>query len=1073
MIPENHLIEEEYELAPIQLGMLIHASAHGSGTYIQQMICSLSEDLNVTALERAWLKVVDRHPVFRTSFHIVASPPLQRVHAQVNLVIAKEDWRAMPPREQKASLARYLADDRQRGFEPTDAPLIRIALFRMAQSHYEMVWTSHHALMDGRSRRLVLKELFSLYEAYCDEADVALEQPRSYSDYVRWLKHYDLASAEKFWREELIGFATPTFIDLGERRSLKDEERIQHATTETYLPERLTTAMTKFANSAGVTLSTLVQASWALLLNRYTGERDVVFGATRACRRSSIADADSMVGLFINTLPVRVRVAAEDLLLPWLQRLRASQVLVRQYEHTPLTKIMELSEVRRGTPLFESIVVYENDDINHALQSQGASWKNRKFRLVEQTNYPLVLHAYGGSQLLLKLEYDETRFDRRAIERMLGHLTTLLQGMVDGAGIRIHDLPLLQEIEKRQLLDEWQGKEIEFPRNSCIHELFAQQVERTPGAPALVFDQQTLTYNELNSRANQLAQHLRKLGVGPEVLVGICMERSPLMVIGLLGILKAGGAYIPLDPTYPAERLRFMLEDTAAPLIITQRNLQSLIPASKEKTICLDDWESIGRESHEPPHVETAAENLAYVIYTSGSTGKPKGVAIQHRSVAALVSWASGVFSPEELQGVLASTSICFDLSVFELFVTLSLGGCVILGDNALHLARLKSAERVTLINTVPSAITELLRAGAIPKTVKTINLAGEPLKSGLVKQIFELPHVERVFDLYGPAEDTTYSTFTSRNPSGPETIGRPIWNTQIHLLDKDLQLVPEGVTGEIYIGGEGLARCYLNRPDLTAERFLPNPFSSNGSSRIYRTGDLARYLSDGNLEYLGRVDHQVKIRGYRIELGEIETTIERYPGVTLSAVIATADVAGNRKLIAYVVTQKDHALDLVALGAFLQTQLPPYMLPAQLVPIAEMPFTPSGKIDRRALPTPSAPQSVNAFEAPRTASEQKLAAMWAAILKIERIGIHDDFFKLGGNSLLAFQLISRVRNEFKVELPLSRVFDTPTVAELSSWISEAVDRGLNRTTASIKALPRQHRTRASAPARGTSLQNE
>jgi acyl-CoA synthetase (AMP-forming)/AMP-acid ligase II/acyl carrier protein len=428
--------------------------------------------------------------------------------------------------------------------------------------------------------------------------------------------------------------------------------------------------------------------------------------------------------------------------------------------------------------------------------------------------------------------------------------------------------------------------------------------------------------------------------------------------------------------------------------------------------------------------------------------------------VAALVNWASGVFSAEELQGVLASTSISFDLSVFELFVTLSLGGCVILADNALHLGSLKSAEFVTLINTVPSAITELLRAGAIPKTVKTINLAGEPLKNSLVSQIYELPQIERVFDLYGPAEDTTYSTFTLRNPAGPETIGRPIPNSQVHLLDTDLQLVPEGVTGEIYIGGEGLARCYLNQPALTADRFVPNPFSSHGSARLYRTGDLARYLSDGSLEYLGRVDHQVKIRGYRIELEEIETTIERYPGVRQSAVSATANVAGDRKLIAYVVSQNDQPVDLLALRAFLQTQLPQYMVPAQLVPLAEMPLTASGKINRRALPEPGAPQAGSAFAAPRTLIEEKLAAIWTAILEIERVGIYDNFFNLGGNSLLAFQLISRVRDEFKVELSLTRVFESPMLAELCRWISAAAERGSEHTSGPIKALPRR-RTKA------------
>src|SRR6185369_15939257 len=416
------MIEDEYELSPLQLGMLIHSSGGAHGAYIQQLVCSLREDLDVAALEKAWHEVVNRHPIFRTSFHIAASPPCQRVHSRVDFLIAKEDWRAMPPHEQEVSLASYLADDQQRSFNPTDAPLIRVALFRMSQAHYEMVWTSHHALMDGRSRRLILKELFSLYEG----ATLEVERPRPYGDYIRWLQQYGLASAEKFWREELRGFTTPTVIDLGVSQK---EERFHHGNVETYLSESLTTALTDFANTAGVTLNTLVQGSWALLLSRYTGERDVVFGATRACRRSSMADADSMVGLFINTLPVRVRVSSDEQLLPWLQRLRSSQIGVRQFEHTPLTKIMEWSEVPRGTPLFESIVVYENDQINDALQSQGANWKDRDFRLLEQTNYPLVLHANGGSRLLLKLEYDESRFDHPASERMLGHLSTLFQGM--------------------------------------------------------------------------------------------------------------------------------------------------------------------------------------------------------------------------------------------------------------------------------------------------------------------------------------------------------------------------------------------------------------------------------------------------------------------------------------------------------------------------------------------------------------------------------------------------------------------------------------------------------------------
>lgn len=436
----------------------------------------------------------------------------------------------------------------------------------------------------------------------------------------------------------------------------------------------------------------------------------------------------------------------------------------------------------------------------------------------------------------------------------------------------------------------------------CIHELFQEQVKSSPDSVAVVFEEQQLSYCELNSSANQLAHYLRKLGVGPEVLVGICVERSPMLLIALLGILKAGGAYVPLDPAYPRERLQFILEDAAAPLLITQTSLRASLPSSKT-TICLDeDWASIGKESCEEPDSKVAGENLAYIIYTSGSTGKPKGVAIQHKSVDELINWAGGVFTSIDLQGVLASTSICFDLSVFELFVTLSLGGCVILAEDALHLANLKAAKRITLINTVPSAITELLRMGAIPESVTTVNLAGEPLKTSLVKQICELSHVQRVFDLYGPSEDTTYSTFALRLPDGPATIGRPITNTEVYLLDSNFNPVPEGVAGEIYLGGQGLARGYLNRPDVTADRFVPNPFSSMPSTRLYRTGDLGRHLPDGDIEYMGRIDHQVKIRGYRIESGEIETVIGQHQSVRETVVLAREDESGDKRLVAYVV---------------------------------------------------------------------------------------------------------------------------------------------------------------------------
>ena len=583
----------------------------------------------------------------------------------------------------------------------------------------------------------------------------------------------------------------------------------------------------------------------------------------------------------------------------------------------------------------------------------------------------------------------------------------------------------------------------------CVHELFQQQVRSAPEAVAIVFEGGRLTYRELNARANQLSHYLRRLGVGPEVLVGICVERSPMMLIGLLGILKAGGAYVPLDPAYPPERLRFITEDAATPVVITQRQLLSILPRGGAHTICLDDWKVIEQESEEDPCSETVPQNLSHVIYTSGSTGKPKGVAIQHESVAALIDWASTVFSSEELHGVLASTSICFDLSVFELFVTLALGGRVILADNALHLASLKSAQQVTLINTVPTAITELLRLGAIPETVTTINLAGEALKTDLVGQIYKLPHIQRVFDLYGPSEDTTYSTFALRRAGGPATIGRPISNTQVHLLDAELQAVPEGMSGEICLSGLGLARGYLHRPDLTADRFIPNGFTQDGSTRLYRTGDIARRLPDGSLEYLGRIDNQIKLRGFRIELSEIEIRLSQYPSIRDCVVTVKSNDRGEKFLVAYFVA--DELPQVSELRGFLAHDLPEYMVPSRFVRLDKIPLNPNGKVDRRALPEPSTDRAMLPREcvAPQDEIEGQLTTIWQELLGVSAVGTEDNFFELGGHSLLAVQLFTEIENRFGKKLPLATLFQTSTISRLA----EILRNGTSPSWSSLVAI--------------------
>jgi amino acid adenylation domain-containing protein len=574
--------------------------------------------------------------------------------------------------------------------------------------------------------------------------------------------------------------------------------------------------------------------------------------------------------------------------------------------------------------------------------------------------------------------------------------------------------------------------------------LFEEQVERTPDTVALVFEDERLTYRELNIRANQVAHHLQSLGVGPEVLVAICVERSPDMVAGLLGILKAGGAYLPLDPNYPQERLAFMLEDAQVSVLLTTSRQRDVLPDHTARVVCLDtDRAEIALQGDTRPDGIVSALNLAYVLFTSGSTGRPKGVAIEHRSASAMLHWARQTFS-QDLSGMLASTSLSFDLSVFELFGALSWGGCVFLAQNALQLPTLPAAHQVTLVNTVPSAITQLLRSGDIPPSVRTVNLAGEPLLAHVVDQLYAYPSVQRVFDLYGPSEDTTYSTFALRQAGGVETIGRPIHNTQVYLLDENLQPVPIGVPGELYVGGDGLARGYLNRPGLTADKFIPNPFTlpaeGEEGTRLYKTGDLARYLPDGNIEFIGRVDHQVKIRGFRIELGEIETALRQHPALKEVVVLAREDMPGrDKQLVAYIVPEEEASAPSVSeLRAFLKQGLPDYMLPSAFVTLEALPLTPNGKVDRRALPAPEQvrPALDETFVAPRTHVEEELARVWGDVLRLEGIGVHDDFFELGGQSLLATQALSRLNKIFDTELSLVSFFEHPTIARLAQEIA-------------------------------------
>jgi amino acid adenylation domain-containing protein len=904
-------IEDIYTLSPMQQGMLFHSLyAPTSGVYAQQLGFTLHGALDVAAFYEAWRRVLARHAALRTAFNWERrDKPLQIVFREVELPWQCYDWRAVPESEQQRRLDALLAADLALPYNLARPPLMRVTLIRRADERYTCVWSNHHIVLDGWSVPLVFNDLSVYYEAFCRGHEAAIAPPTPYRDYLLWLQQQDLDAAERFWRRKLQGFTAPTPI-LGDRNPGGLHTSVEvYADQELQLTSEQTARLLGFARRHHLTLNTILQGAWALLLSRYSGEEDVLFGAISSGRPATLRGVESIVGLFVNALPARVSVPPAAELVPWLRALQAQQAEARQYEYTPLVQLQQWSDVPPGVPLFDSVQVLENFPLDSSRPTTFGDLQMSTDLFYTKTSNPLTLIAIPGSALTVRMLYDGGRFNDEAIARMLGHLEAALDSIGAGEERRLAEVTLLTPGERRQIM-AWNEPPCAL-HPQCIHQWFEAQTAVTPDAVALICGERRLTYTELNRRANQLARHLRALGVEPETRVGIYMGRTPELLVGLLGILKAGGAYVPLDPAYPRERLAFVLADAELRVLLTEDRRRADLPATGFREICMDtSWSEIADKDEADLVCVTNPANLAYVIYTSGSTGRPKGVAIEHRNTAALLQWAHQTFSAAELAGVLASTSICFDLSVFELFVPLCAGGTVILAEDALRLPELPAARSVTLVNTVPSVAAELLRLGAIPSSVRTVNLAGEPLKNTLAQQLYALGTVERVLNLYGPTETTTYSTWAVVRCGDAEepTIGRPIAGTRAYILDSQLQPVPVGVIGELYLGGAGVARGYLERPQLTAERFLPDPFAPTGeelSPRMYKTGDRARYRPDGQIEYLGRLDHQVKIRGFRIEPGEIEVELLQHPAVREAAVIAREDTPGERRLAAYIVQDR------------------------------------------------------------------------------------------------------------------------------------------------------------------------
>jgi amino acid adenylation domain-containing protein/non-ribosomal peptide synthase protein (TIGR01720 family) len=1020
-------IEDTYQLTPTQQGILFHSlSEPASGVYTTQLVCELRGGLDEEALQVAWQTVVRRHQSLRADFAWdVWTEPIQVVRREVEVKMSRDDWTQFSHERQEEFLEEYLRHDRERGFDLKQAPLLRLALFRRSDEEYVFVFSHHHLLIDGWSLSIILQEVFAIYDASHVPSDLRrdprLKESRSFRDYVVWLGQQDQAEAENFWRETLKAFTEPTSLGIENTHRTLAEQEQGYGEESLHLSETSTESLQAFARQNQLTLSTLLYGAWSILLSRYSGERDVVFGVTSSGRPPDLSDSEAMVGLFINTLPLRVSVPSGQLLIPWLKELQERLVELRQYEYSSLVQVQEWSDVPRGRALFESIFVLENYPVDSSLAARRDVPEISGLRSIEQTNYPLTIAAEPGAQLSLHAGYKTDRFDTAAVCRMLRHLETLLEGMIARSQQRVSELPLLSAAERDVTLSEWNETHADFP-SLTLHELFERQAEATPDAVALIFEGERLSYRELNDRANRLAHYLGGSGLRRGALVGVCLGRGPEIIISLLGILKAGAAFVIIDPEYPKERLAYMLAD-AQPLHVIYPQITQITQATSA------------------PSVEISGDDLAYVIYTSGSTGEPKGVMISHSSISNHMQWFAREFPLVASDRTLLNHSISFDAAVDQIFQPLITGaGLVIVPPDRQYdidyLVQLIREEQVTVLDVVPTLFKALIEDERISQcaSLRRAISSGEALSVTLKNSVLRLlPQVELV-NLYGPTEASITATYYRCSPETGERavpIGRPVANAQVYILDNNLEPLPPGIAGEIYIGGNGLAWGYLNRPQLTAEKFIPDPFSAEAGGRLYKTGDLGRYSANGNVEYVGRVDTQVKVRGFRIELGEIEAKLKEHEAVKDAVAIASEDEKGHKRLVAYVIAGREPAVTPDEVRRYLKDKLPEHMIPAAVVLLDYLPLTPNGKVDVRALPAPEEIKTEDDYVEPRTSVEKEFARIWQEVLGLERVGITDNFFELGGDSIVSIQIVARARDAGLLITP-KQILQNGSILELA-----------------------------------------
>jgi amino acid adenylation domain-containing protein len=1086
------LSSDEHPLSYGQRALwFLYRLAPDSAAYNLASAVRIQSELDVPALRRAFQALVDRHPALRTTFAVSHGEPVQRIQEHVQVHFCEEDactWSA-------AQLNERLIEDAHRPFDLEQGPLLRVHLFRRPAGEYVLLLTIHHIVADLWSLAILAHTLGQFYAAEKSATSLSLAPlALQYTDYVRWqtemLQGPQGERLWRYWQQQLAGELP--ILNLPTDHPRLPIQTYRGASESLKLDVALTQRLKALGQAHGATLYMTLLAAFQVLLYRYTGQEDLVVGSPTA-GRSQVELAD-LVGYFVNPVALRADLAGNPTFSVFLQQVRKTVLSAFEHQAFPLAQLVERLQPTRDAsrpPLFQVMFALQKAPplvggglAALALGEAGVQMSLGGLELtsvaLEQrvAQFDLMLAiAEVDDGLVASFQYNSDLFEMETVARMAGHFQVLLDSIVTAPNQRISDLTLLTTDERHQMLTEWNNTRAEYPQNQCVHELFAAQVARTPNATAVVAGELGLSYKELDERANQLAHYLQKLRVGPEVPVGIYVECSPEMLVGVLAVLKAGGAYLPLNLSHPKQRLAFTLKDARVPVLLTRQQLLENLPDRAAETnlepdlevVCLDtDWAMVAQESKTAPVSAAAVENLAYVIYTSGSTGRPKGTLVSHRGVVNYLTWCQSAYPIEAGKGVPVHSPLSFDLTVTALFAPLVTGRAVhLLPDKAAAealIGALRSETNFSFVKITPAHL-ELLSQQLSPPQIAgrthALIIGGENLLSEQIVFWQDFAPDTVLINEYGPTETVVgccvYQVPPEERRQGSVPIGCPIINTQIYLLDAHLQLVPIGVPGELYVGGVGLANGYLNQPGLTAEKFIPNPFGQEPGARLYRTGDLARYLPDGNIEFLGRMDDQVKIRGFRIELQEIEKVLSQHPTVQEAIVLAREDVSDNgkaslrnKRLVVYVVLSDERASAVNELRLFLKEKLPEYMVPSIFVTLERFPLTHNGKVDRQALPVPGAtrPDLGQSFVAPRTLLERALAEMWASALELKQVGVHDNFFELGGHSLLATRLLNRIYEQFQVELPLSTLFTDPTIARLAAIIDQAKPQSTQEKTA-------------------------